>query len=44
MYATSAGEQSRVTQAKNTLFYAVIGLAVAFFAYAIVNWVIRQFV
>ncbi len=39
-YVLSNGESAAVTSAKNTIFYAVIGLAVAAFAYAIVNWVI----
>lgn len=44
MYAVSAGDSGTVTRAKNTLLYAIVGLAVAFFAYAIVNWVIDRFV
>jgi ABC-type Fe3+ transport system permease subunit len=40
-YTTSAGNQNSVTAAKNTILYAIIGLAVAVFAYAIVNWVIN---
>ena len=43
MYTTSAGDAGTVTKAKNTILYAVVGLAVAFFAYAIVNWVIKLF-
>jgi ABC-type Fe3+ transport system permease subunit len=39
-YTTSAGNQNSVTAAKNTILYAIIGLVVAVFAYAIVNWVI----
>lgn len=42
MYATSSGDSGQVTKAKNTILYSVIGLAVAFFAYAIVNWVLGQ--
>ena len=38
-YVTSAGNQNSVTSAKNTLLYAVVGLVVAMFAWAIVNWV-----
>lgn len=41
-YSTSAGDSSKVTSAKNTLLYAVVGLVVAIFAYAIVNWVFTQ--
>lgn len=44
MYAVSAGDAGQVTKAKNTIFYALIGLAVAFFAFAIVNWVVARFV
>lgn len=40
MYATSAGDAGAVTKAKNTILYAIVGLVVAFLAYAIVNWVI----
>lgn len=42
-YAVSAGDQNAVTGAKNTIMYAVIGLAIAFTSYAIVNFVITQF-
>lgn len=38
-YATSGGNASTVTAAKNTILYAVIGLVVAILAYAIVKWV-----
>lgn len=40
-YATSTGSQEKVTSAKNTLLYAIVGLVVAIFAYAIVNWVYK---
>lgn len=40
-YTTSAGNQSHVTAAKNTILYAIIGLVVAILAYAIVNWVLK---
>ena len=42
-YVTSAGNASAVTGAKNTIIYAVIGLVVAFLAFAIVNWVLGLF-
>lgn len=42
-YTVSNGDASAVTSAKNTIFYAVIGLIVALMAYAIVNFVITQF-
>ncbi len=40
-YATSAGDAAKVTSAKNTIMYAVIGLIVAILAYAIVSFVVR---
>lgn len=43
MYTTSAGDAGRVTKAKNTITYAIVGLIVAFLAYAIVNWVLKLF-
>ncbi len=42
-YALSAGDQSAITAAKNTILYSVIGLVVAILAYAIVKWVINAF-
>lgn len=39
-YTTSAGNSTAVTGAKNTIMYAIIGLIIAFLAYAIVNWVL----
>ena len=44
MYTVSAGDAAAVTKAKNTILYAVIGLVIAFLAYAIVNWVIGALV
>lgn len=41
-YTTSAGDSNKVTSAKNTIMYAVIGLVVAIFAYAIVNFVLTS--
>lgn len=38
-YITSAGDTAKVTSAKNTILYSVIGLIAAIFAYAIVAWV-----
>lgn len=38
-YATSAGDANKVTAAKNTVMYAIIGLIVAILAYAIVSYV-----
>lgn len=41
-YVTSAGDQTDVKAAKDTILYAVIGLAVTMMAYAIVTWVISN--
>lgn len=43
MYSTSAGDSGRVTKAKNTVTYAVIGLVVSFLAFAIVQFVVTKF-
>ena len=40
-YITSSGDAARVSAAKNTLTYAVVGLVVAIFAYVIVDLTIR---
>lgn len=42
-YTISGGDQSQVTAAKNTILYAVVGIIVAIFAYAIVNFVLDEF-
>lgn len=39
-YTTSGGNATSVTAAKNTIMYAIIGLIVAFLAFAVVNWVL----
>jgi hypothetical protein len=39
-YTVSGGDSGNVTAAKNTIMYALIGLVVAFLAFAIVNWVL----
>ena len=39
-YTTSAGNSAAVTSAKNTIMYAIIGLVIAFLAFALVNWVL----
>ncbi len=41
-YALSGGDQTAVTSAKNTILYAIIGLVVAFLAFAIVSFVTSQ--
>lgn len=43
LYTTSAGDSNKVSRAKNTLTYSIVGLVVAFTAYAIVNWVLNLF-
>lgn len=39
-YVLSGGDQSAISSAKNTILYSVVGLIVAFMAYAIVNFVV----
>ena len=39
-YTTSSGDSGKVTKAKNTILYGVIGLVIALLAYAIVNFVL----
>ena len=39
-YVVSGGDSKKVTDAKNTILYAIIGLIVCFLAFAIVNFVI----
>jgi phosphotransferase system glucose/maltose/N-acetylglucosamine-specific IIC component len=41
-YVVSGGDAKKVTDAKNTVLYAIIGLVIAVFAYAIVNFVITS--
>ena len=43
-YVTSAGDAAKTKAAQNSLIYAVVGLIVAIFAWAIVNMVIDKFV
>ncbi len=40
-FVTSGGSPEQVKSAKNTILYAVIGLIVALFSYAIVRYVIK---
>ncbi len=42
-YVTSDGDSSRITSAKNTILYSVVGLIVALLAFAIVSFVVDQF-
>ena len=39
-YVVSGGDQAAVTSAKNTILYAIVGIVVAFLAYAAVQFVI----
>lgn len=41
-YTVSNGDSNQVSSAKNTILYAVVGLVVAIFAYAIVNFVVTR--
>lgn len=43
LYTISNGDAGKVTKAKNTLTYAIVGLVVAFVAFALVNWVLDLF-
>jgi vacuolar-type H+-ATPase subunit I/STV1 len=43
-YTISGGDSKAVTDAKNTIMYAIVGIVVALMAYAIVNLVIGQLV
>ena len=38
-YVISGGKKESVTNAKNTILYAIVGLLVAVFAYAIINFI-----
>ena len=40
-YIISGGDNKKVTDAKNTVLYAIIGLIIAILAYAIVNFVLN---
>ena len=41
-YVLSTGDSGKVTNAKNTILYAVVGLIVAILSYAIVNFVLTS--
>ncbi len=41
-YVTSNGDQGQMTQAKNTILYAVIGIVVSLSAFAIVQFEVGQ--
>ena len=39
-YTTSSGDAAKVTKAKNTIMYGVVGLVIALLAFAIVNFIL----
>lgn len=41
-YVASAGDQNAVQGAKNTILYAIVGIVIAFMAWAVVNFVITR--
>ncbi len=43
-YVTSGGDAAKVGAAKNTIMYSIIGLVVAILSFAIVNFVVAQFI
>ena len=42
-YALSNGDQAKVTQAKNAILYAIVGLVIVMLAFVINNFVIGRF-
>ena len=40
-YVISGGQKEAVTAAKNTILYAIVGLLVAIFAYAIIHFILQ---
>ena len=42
-YVASTGDQNAVQGAKNTIIHSIIGIVVAFLAFAAVKWVIKAF-
>jgi hypothetical protein len=43
-YTISGGNSTAVTAAKNTVLYAVVGLVIAFLAYAVINFVLSSLI
>lgn len=41
-YTTSQGDEKAIVSAKNTILYAIIGIVVAFAAWAIIGFVLNQ--
>jgi len=44
LWMTSGGNVDQVKKGRNTLVWAILGLAIVFFAYSIVTFVIKKFV
>lgn len=42
-YVVADGDQGKIKSAKDTIVYALVGLAIAIFAYAIVAWIVGAF-
>ncbi len=42
-YVISGGNSTAVTEAKNTILYAIVGVIIALLAYAIINFVLTSF-
>lgn len=40
-FITSQGDSSKVTKARNTILYGIVGLVIALLAFAIVNFVLK---
>lgn len=43
-YMTSAGDTNKVTKAKNTILYGLIGLVICVLSFAVVNFVITNII
>ncbi|MEO8911891.1 MAG: pilin [Candidatus Saccharimonas sp.] len=43
-YTVSQGDSTQMTSAKNTILYSIVGIVVALLAYALVNFVIGNFI
>ena len=43
-YTISQGDSGKLTTAKHTIMYSIVGLLVAIFAYAIVSFIVDRFV
>lgn len=42
-YVISGGDSAKITAAKNTILYAIVGIIISLLAYALVNFVIGNF-